>query len=392
MHVFHVITTLNKGGAESHLVDLCRALSQRGVRLTVAFLKGDAYWVPTLRAVGIDTIELGARHYADPAAVIRLSREIRRQEPDIVHAHMPPAELYTTAALCLAGGPAYMVSKHVDRHPFYPGPGARLLERLCARPAQSVLCISQAVHDYFRERWPASLAEKLVTVRYGMNPCQDAGDLAARASDLRREWGIAEDETVFGIAARFVEQKAIDTLITAFARLKETAEQPVRLVLVGQGPLEPSLRALADGFGLGDRIVWAGFRTDIPVVMRAFDVFVLSSIFEGFGLVLLEAMEAATPIVASGVSAIPEIVVEGETGLLVPPRQPDRLQDAMRSMLDPQARKTLGAAGHRRLIERFSVDKMADATFAIYRSILASTHKVGGTAHDAVHPVSESSL
>ena len=392
MHIFHVITTLNKGGAESHLVDLCRALSQRGVRLSVAFLKGDAYWVPTLEAMGIETIKLGARHHADPAAVIRLAREIRRQAPDIVHAHMPPAELYATAALCLAGGPAYMVSKHVDRYPFYPGPGARLLEHLCARPAQSVLCISQAVNDYFQERWPASLAEKLVTVRYGMNPCQGGDGFAARAADLRREWGIAEDETVFGIAARFVEQKAIDTLITAFARLKKTTGQPIRLVLVGQGPLESSLRGLADELNLGDAIVWAGFRTDIPVVMRALDVFVLSSIFEGFGLVLLEAMEAATPIVASGVSAIPEIVVDGETGHLVPPRQPDRLRDAMRSMLDPEARKSLGAAGHRRLIERFSVDKMADATFAIYCSILASAPTTGGTAHDAVHPVSGKSL
>ena len=392
MHVFHVITTLNKGGAESHLVDLCRALAQRGMRLTVAFLKGDAYWVPELRAMGVETIELGARHNADPVAIFRLAREIRRQAPDIVHAHMPPAELCATAALRLAGGPAYMVSKHVDRHPFYPGPGARLLERLCAGPAQSVLCISQAVNDYFQVRWPKSLADKLVTVRYGMDPCNGEGDLTAKAADLRREWGISEEEIAFGIAARFVEQKAIDILITAFARLAQSTAQPVRLVLVGQGPLESSLRAQADELGLGDRLVWAGFRTDIPVVMRAFDVFVLSSIFEGFGLVLLEAMEAATPIVASGVSAIPEIVVEGETGLLVPPRQPDPLRDAMRAMLDPEARKNFGAAGHRRLIELFSVDKMADATLAIYRSILASTSEVGDRAHDIVRPVSGNSL
>lgn len=384
MHVFHIITTLNKGGAESHLVDLCRALALRGVRLTVAFLKGDAYWMPTLHAIGVETVALNARHYADPAALLRLAREIRRRTPDIVHAHMPPAELYAMTAIRLAKGPAYMVSKHVDRHPFYPGPGAPQLERLCARPAQSVLCISQAVNDYFRERWPISLVGKLVTVRYGMDPCKDDGDLSAKAAGLRREWGIAEGEIAFGIAARFVEQKAIDILLTAFARLADSTVQPVRLVLVGQGPLESALRAQADELGLGDRLVWAGFRTDIPVVMRAFDVFVLSSIFEGFGLVLLEAMEAATPIVASGVSAIPEIVVDSETGLLVPPRHPDALRDAMRAMLDPQVRRNFGAAGHRRLVELFSVDKMADATLEIYRSILAQTSKADGATHDAV--------
>lgn len=370
MHVFHVITTLNKGGAESHLVDLCRALRARGVELTVAYLKGDSFWVAELQGMGVRTVALHARHYADLPAVWRLARAIRRWRPDIVHAHMPPAELYAVAALRLAPGPAYMVSKHVDRHPFYPGPASAWMERLFAAPARSVLCISQAVNDYFAGRWPTGLARKLVTVRYGLSPRSDSDELDAKAGALRAEWGVGEDEILFGIAARFVEQKAIDTLIAAFAQLAARTDRKVRLALVGKGELEASLRAQAESLGLGDKVIWPGFRTDIPVVMRAFDVFVLSSIFEGFGLVLLEAMEASTPIITSNVSAMPEIVIDGDTGLLVPPRMPDRLAEAMERMLDDRARAAMGAAGHRRLRETFSVGKMADATLAIYRKTL----------------------
>jgi glycosyltransferase involved in cell wall biosynthesis len=104
--------------------------------------------------------------------------------------------------------------------------------------------------------------------------------------------------------------------------------------------------------------------------MRSLDVFVLSSIYEGFGLVLLEAMEASLPVVASRVSAIPEIVVEGETGYLVPPRDPEALSAAMNRTLDFGVRQQMGRAGHARLLDQFAVDQMADKTLAIYERVL----------------------
>src|SRR5688500_6187775 len=104
--------------------------------------------------------------------------------------------------------------------------------------------------------------------------------------------------------------------------------------------------------------------------MRALDVFVLSSIYEGFGLVLLEAMEASTPIVASGVSAIPEVVGDGETGKLVPPQDPDALMKAMAELVDPAVRAEMGAKGRERLTEVFGVDRMTDLTMDVYAAAL----------------------
>ena len=170
MHVFHVITTLNKGGAESHLVDLCRSMRQRGVEITVAYLKGDGYWAAELAKLGVAVVALEAKRYADLAAIYRLRRAIVASQPDIVHAHMPPAELY--AVLALRGLPEVrlVTSKHNDQEPFYRGPGASLLERHCAGRAHSMIAISNAVQSYFAASWPERLARKLVTIRYGISP------------------------------------------------------------------------------------------------------------------------------------------------------------------------------------------------------------------------------
>jgi glycosyltransferase involved in cell wall biosynthesis len=372
MHVFHVITTLNKGGAETHLAALCEAQRERGAEVTVAYLKGDGYWVPQLHSLGIRTLALDISRYFDLSAMRRLRAAIAAAAPDLVHAHMPPAELYCNVAIRGGATPHFVISKHVDRFRFYPGPCEKLVERFCARPAQRVICISQAVNDYFAGRWPADLAKKLVTIRYGLKPEENHAELEQQARQLRRDWAVADDEVLFGIAARLTEQKSIDTLIRAFAQIVERKQFKARLAIVGQGPLEAELRALGRDLGVDDKIVWAGFHTNIPVVMRAFDTFVLSSIFEGFGLVLLEAMEASRPIVGSAISAIPEIVVDGVTGFLVPPRRADELAGAMSKLQDAQVRSSMGIEGRRRLEEHFTVSQMADLTLGVYEDLFVS--------------------
>jgi glycosyltransferase involved in cell wall biosynthesis len=191
-------------------------------------------------------------------------------------------------------------------------------------------------------------------------------DAEARGA-LRRDWGVAPEALLFGTVARLVPQKSLHTLITAFSLVR--ARRPdveARLVLVGRGPLEASLRSLAAQLGVSQEIIWAGFRTDIPVVMTAMDVFVLSSIFEGFGLVLLEAMAASRPVVATRVSAIPEVVGDGEAGVLVPPENPEAMATAMLDMLDADRRLAFGQRGRQRLHDHFKPDRMIDETLRIY--------------------------
>jgi glycosyltransferase involved in cell wall biosynthesis len=143
----------------------------------------------------------------------------------------------------------------------------------------------------------------------------------------------------------------------------------VHLVIVGDGELRSTLERLTAELALTEHVHFVGFRSDVPNLMHAFDIFVLPSLFEGFGLVLLEAMAAAKPIVATRVSAIPEIVLDGKTGLLVPPRDPLALSKALRQLImNPGLAGDFGGCGRRQLEQQFSVKKMVDDTVRVYQS------------------------
>ena len=143
------------------------------------------------------------------------------------------------------------------------------------------------------------------------------------------------------------------------------------LVIAGDGEKAGELRRLASMLGIADRVSWLGWRGDAAELMAAFDVFLLPSLREGFGLVLLEAMSRRVPIVASRVGAIPEIVIDGETGILVEPRNVDELAKAMTRLLKDRAlRKYMGLLGAARLEEHFSVERMVASTIAVYEKVL----------------------
>jgi len=369
MRILHVITTINRGGAESHLVELATGQAARGHAVAIAYLKGDGYWTERLRQAGIHVARLRLSRYGDLRPLLRLRRLLREWRPDLVHAHLPPAELYARLALLGSGRrPPLVISKHNDE-PFYYWPALEGLGRWVARRARRMIVISDAVRAYMRDRLGISDA-LMRTVHYGIDPRPyDAVDPQA-SERLRAAWGAEPGDLVIGTVARLVPQKALHVLLTAFARFAATAQCRSRLVLVGNGPLLGELQALAHQLGIGDAVVWAGFRDDIPTVMAAFDVFALTSIYEGFGLVLLEAMAAGRPVVATAVSAIPEVVADGETGLLCAVGDANAIAAAFRRLEDAALRGRLGEAGRARAREVFALDRMTDATLAIYRDCL----------------------
>lgn len=370
MKVLHVITTINRGGAENHLVDLVRAQVRQGLVVTVAYLKGDGYWAGTMRELGVTVEPLELKRYGDLAPMWKLRTLIRTIVPDIVHAHMPPAELYTRLALLLSGSaPVMVISKHNDE-PFFRSAGQAIVGRWVSRRAARMIAISDAVNTYARNHldMPAS---RVTTVHYGIDPglYEQVGE--NQRADVRAGWGIPSSAWVIGTVARLVPQKALHVLLKAYARYLTLARQDSRLVLVGRGPLEDELRTLARQLGLEGKVVWAGFREDIPAVMNAFDTFVLTSSYEGFGLVLLEAMAASRPVVASRVSAIPEIVQHEVTGLLCEMGNHEEFAQALLRLEAADVRNQLGKAGHERTRTRFTIARMAEATLSIYKECLA---------------------
>lgn len=354
MKLFHLITTLDIGGAENHLLSLLLRLPRGEFEIELGYLKGAGGLAARFREAGIAVTDFRLKHAADAAVVRRLAHAFKGA--DLVHTHLFKADVFGAAAAKIAGVRRLVSSKH-NEDQYLKDLAAGMIGRMAARAADRVVCISEAVRAFMAKR--GLRADRLQVIPYGLEirPV----DLSRREA-VRAELGAKAGEVLVGTMGRLEEQKGQRFLIDAMRQI------PARLAIVGKGSLEAPLRARAAA--LGDRCVFAGFRADVNAVMSAFDVFALPSLWEGFGLVLLEAMAAARPVVAAASGAIPEIVVHGETGLVVPPGDEAALARALAELVgDPARARAMGEAGRRRLEERFPLERMIDAYVALYREL-----------------------
>ena len=228
------------------------------------------------------------------------------------------------------------------------------------------IAISGAIKDFVCQVEGAP-PEKISVVYYGLEPqwITDAEQRIAR-DKLMAELQLEADSLLLGMVCRLVQQKGISCALQAFHQIRDRFPS-AHLVIAGDGPLRGKLGALADELGLSDQIHWLGWRSDAVDLIAAFDLVLLPSLWEGFGLVLLEAMSRRAPVIASRVSAIPEVVSDGETGILVEARDVDGLAAAMSRLLEDRAlRQHMGLQGAARLEAHFSVERMAAGTIAVY--------------------------
>jgi glycosyltransferase involved in cell wall biosynthesis len=364
MKICHVITTINRGGAENHLLDLALAQRALGLEVFVFYLKGNGYWKLKFESAGVKVFNLHLKFYGDIFPIFRLKSLFRNIKPDIVHAHMPPAEIYSFISLLLIKNkPRFIISKHNDER-FFDGSFSQTLARLVASKSKKIIAISKAVNFYFTLIFDRNLID-IKTIHYGLDPKPYKDVSSFQLMKLRSELNLNQ-EVLFGTIARLVPQKSLDIMLRAFALYKSSSSRTSKLILVGDGPLAFELKKLSFELGISNDVIWMGFREDIPEIINMIDVFVLTSTYEGFGLVLLEAMAASKPIIATAVSAIPEIVVDNKTGILCSAGHISEIASAMKTMEKSQYRKKLGKAGNSRLLRYFTVNKMTQQTISFY--------------------------
>lgn len=368
MKILHLITTLDVGGAETHLLSLCRGQVQREHEVRVAYLKGEGRLAGEFRDAGVREVK---RLRLGLGAPTRLVEAMYRA--DVVHTHLLKADALGSLFATLFLRRSHLIaSKHNDEAVLKKWPVA-LLHGLLGRAPRRTIVLSDHVLEYMAT--VGKLPRKGMTrIHYGLDPRPFDGALelsAERRLQLREEFGLETEHVVFVCVARFAPQKAHGDLLHAVAAAREDAPQ-LRLLLVGDDPFGDGRReaeALAAELGVDDIVHFAGIRRDIPRLLAISDGFVLASHWEGFGLVFLEAMAAHLPIVATRISAIPEVVAEDETGLLVPVAAPAELGAALaRLATDPALRVRLGEAGRARLESEFGLDRMVDAVLDVYRA------------------------
>ena len=374
MRVLHVAKVTGIAGAENHLLALLPALRALGVDAEVVLLQEPgrpvAQLVRAFLAAGVPTFELAINMDLDPWLVGRLARLVRSRGAHAVHTHGVHADLY--ARLCLQGldGVLLLQTRHNDDR-FRRLWIMRLLNQWLARRCVRIVAISDAVREFVCavEGIPPRKVERIY---YGL----DAAPAPQNVADLRTELGWA-GAPLIGFVGRLTGQKGVDVLLNAFA-IVHRALPAARLLLIGDGPQRAALAALAGRLQISAAVHFAGWREDARAQMAALNVLAIASRWEGFGLVTLEAMQAGVAVVASRVSALPEIVLDGETGLLVPAANAAKLAAALLALLqDPQRAMQLGENGRLRAAQLFTVKQMAVQHAALYLSLAAPAAAAG---------------
>ena len=363
LSVAHVTGESGFSGGEVQLFLLLEGLRARGFRSLLVCPPGSSAFAESSRR-GFETRAVPMRSDLSLGAALRIRRALHDTKPDLVHLHSGRANWLGGIAAWSLDLPA-LTTRRMDRR-VKPGMRTRLLYGVIARRA---VAISPAVRACLLE---GGVAPERVRV---IPSAVDAPALAPRRSReaVRRAEGAAEGAVCALALTALVPRKGLDVLLDALA-LPPLREAPLVLWIAGDGPARAELEARAAARGVAQRVRFLGRRDDKSDLLAACDLLVLPSRREGLGVAALEAMACARPVVASRVGGLADAVVDGRTGLLVPPEDPEALAAALsRLASDAPLRARLGAAGPGRIAERFAASQMCDAYAQLYRELVAET-------------------
>lgn len=360
--VLFLITGLAYGGAETQLVNLAPKLKYKGWDVWVVSMLPPQAFVEELKNADIPLATLNMRRgVADPRAVFRLVKILREWRPDIVHSHMVHANLLARVARIFYRIPVLISTAHnIDEGGRWREVAYRLTDPL----ADLTTNVSRAaVERYIRVG--VAPKNKIRFMPNGIDTAKFKPNEAA-GQRLRNELGV-DNYFVWLAVGRFEEAKDYPNMLRTFSMIVSKKSDAV-LLLVGQGSLMEELKKLASELKLEDKVRFLGVRRDVPDLMNAADAYVMSSAWEGMPMVLLEAGACGLPVVATDVGGNSEVVLNGKTGFIVPPRNPEALAQAMEKMmaLPKEKRMEMGEAGRAYIEANYSLEHVVDQWEALY--------------------------
>jgi L-malate glycosyltransferase len=352
--VVHVDTAVSWRGGQNQVLLTAQGMVARGADTEIACRRGGALEARA-RAAGVPVRAVGFRGDLWPPGILALAHRVRQEPRSVLLLHDPHAVSAGLVAARLAGRVPLVAVRRVD----FPLRGR--LSRAKYKACDRVIVVSRAIGSLMEAS--GLTADRVRLVYEGVpDRAPAAGGRQALAG-----LGVPAGAPVVGNVAALTGHKDHATLLEAMALLRPRQPE-ARLLILGEGELRLALEAQARALGLGDRVIFGGFRRDLESLLPAFSVFCLSSRLEGLGTSLLDAMVFGVPIVATAAGGIPEAVEDGVTGRLVPPRDPSALAEALALVLgDQRLRAEWGASGRRRYLERFSAERMVDETLRVIR-------------------------
>lgn len=362
MKILLSVTGLGVGGAERLVTDLADYYVASGHEVMLVAFHGVNRLLPNDARVQVRNLGMRRHPVGVLLAMWRFRRLVIEFKPDVVNSHLIHANIITRLLRILTPMPFLVSSAH---NPNEEGRGRMLAYRLTDSLADISTNVSADAVRAFEQQGALSKG-RMVAIHNGIDTKKFSFDQAARRR-IRVELSIGQTATIILAVGRLWKPKDYPTLLQAFARLVY-AESDFQLIVVGDGPLLGDLEALAASLGLSERVRFLGVRHDIPEIMSACDIFVLSSAWEGFGLVVAEAMACERPVVATDCGGVREVV--GNAGFLVPPGDYKALSSALRDALAMSAseKASLGSLARCRVNEYFSLKVTAKSYLSVYKN------------------------
>lgn len=380
--ILNIITRLEQGGAPLALLETIRRMdrdcfdihlvvgqTEDGARdLDVSMMQFD------LPIIEVPSMRRSVHPVRDLIALYQLVRLISTGNYDLVHTHTSKAGLLGRIAASICGVTAIVHASHGTILQGYFSPFVTqcfaLLERFAASLSDRIVCLTREEIGQYLDAGIGS-KEQYTNIFNGIDLKAFESRQVDRAS-LRVQFGYAPDDVVCITAGRLVPVKGQSDLLEAFARARASAPA-LKLLIIGDGELRDALDHQVNTLGIADHVLFLGWRDDVPELLDAGDIFVLTSLNEGLGLVLIEAMAKRLPVIATAVGGVPEVVDHGVTGELVPAQAPEAIATALVSLGSDEAKRhDMGERGYARAHARFTLDETVTRTEQIYHDLLAA--------------------
>ncbi|OQD50910.1 glycosyl transferase [Enterobacter cancerogenus] len=364
MRITLIITGLSMGGAEKQVCDLADQLSCKGAQIQLISLSGKTLITPSNNEIEIISLSMRKNPLSLLLTYFKARKEIKKFKPDIVHSHMVHANIFARLLRITTPVPKLVSTSHNS----YEGGSLRAFICRITDPLSTLSTnVSQEATESIIKRGSVNKA-KVATVHNGINIEKFRFNEESREK-LRHEIGVDQQTPLLLSVGRLAPAKDYPNLLRAFSAIKGRTSVEPQLAIIGGGALETELKALAAESGIADRVHWLGIKTNVNEWMSAADIFVLSSAWEGFGLVVAEAMAAERVVVATDCGGIKE--VSGNNGFLVPPHACAALAEAIITALNlsPEDARQMGAASRSHVEQHFSMSAITQKWLALYRSL-----------------------
>jgi glycosyltransferase involved in cell wall biosynthesis len=369
INVLYIIWSLDLGGAERVVINLAKGLDKDRFNPMVCCLNEQGKFADELEKEGIRVIALNKKSKLDFTVINKLARIMKENNINVVNTHLWGANFWGRIAAKLAKVPVIIATEHNEdtwKLPFY-----FLFDNILSDWTDKIIAVSSSVKEFYVSKGiPTDKIEVVyngIDIKQGQSPSGTVPVL--HSAKIREEFGIKEEETVLAVIGRLVPQKGHCYFLSALKELLK--DHKIMALIVGSGPIEEELKQFSYNLGLNGNVIFTGLRRDIPDLLNnCIDILVMPSLREGLPLIALEAMSSGVPIIASKVGGIPELVIDGKTGLLVEPENHVALKEAIERLInDKGLRQQLIDNAKRKVEEEFCLDSMLSKTQNLYQEL-----------------------